>query len=131
MTVARLIGELAACKTPSTLINPFRQQVAQFDVANAPTLRQANLLAYLAERPAPRALLVGEAMGWRGGRFSGIAFTSERQLADWGAPFSASWCRYGLISDDGASQAASSPTSCAIVTAMAENGEDGAPAPRS
>jgi len=95
VTVAQLIDGLAACETPATLINPFRQQVAEFDGPNAPTLRQANLLAYLAERPKPRALLVGEAMGWRGGRFSGIAFTSERQLADWGASFAASSLRPG------------------------------------
>ena len=95
MTVARLIGDLARCETPSTLINPFRQHVAEFDVSNAPKLRQANLLAYLADRPKPHALLVGEAMGWRGGRFSGIAFTSERQLAGWGPPFSASSLRPG------------------------------------
>ena len=90
MTIAQLIGELAACETPSSLINPYLHNVVKFDLPHAPALRQANLLAYLAERPKPRALLVGEAMGWRGGRFSGIAFTSERQLADWGAPFAAS-----------------------------------------
>lgn len=95
MTVAKLIGELAACETPSTLINPFRDHVAEFDGPNAPALRRANVLAYLAERPRPRALLVGEAMGWRGGRFSGIAFTSERQLAEWGTPFAASSLRPG------------------------------------
>lgn len=93
MTIARLIYELAACETPSTLINPYQDHIAEFDVPHAPALRRANLLAYLAERPKPRALLVGEAMGWRGGRFSGIAFTSERQLADWGAPFAASSLR--------------------------------------
>jgi len=90
VTIAHLIDELAACETPSTLINPYRHHDAELDVPNAPALRQANLLAYLAERPKPRALLVGEAMGWRGGRFSGMAFTSERQLAEWGAPFAAS-----------------------------------------
>lgn len=90
MTVAQLVGALAACETPATLINPYRHRDDAFDAADAPRHRQANLLAYLALRPAPRALLVGEAMGWRGGRFSGIAFTSERQLAQWGAPFSAS-----------------------------------------
>jgi uracil-DNA glycosylase len=26
-------------------------------------------------------------MGYRGGRFSGVSFTAERQLEDWGAPY--------------------------------------------
>ena len=65
------------------------------DRPDAPAIRRANVLAYLAARPRPRAVLAGEAMGWRGGRFSGIAFTSEKQLAQWGAPFAASSLREG------------------------------------
>jgi uracil-DNA glycosylase len=34
-------------------------------------------------------------MGYRGGRFSGIAFTAERTLAAWGPPFRASSTRAG------------------------------------
>ena len=51
--------------------------------SGAPTPR-----AYLNAR-AGRAplLLVGEAMGYAGGRFTGIAFTAERTLRSWGAPY--------------------------------------------
>ncbi|HEY0782967.1 MAG TPA: uracil-DNA glycosylase, partial [Thermoanaerobaculia bacterium] len=63
--------------------------------------RRRNLAAYLERVGTPRLVLVGEALGFRGGRFSGIAFTSERQLvgaADrrlpWaGPPFAATSCR--------------------------------------
>jgi hypothetical protein len=34
-------------------------------------------------------------MGYRGGRFSGMAFTSERTLGAWGAPYAASSTRPG------------------------------------
>jgi hypothetical protein len=56
--------------------------------------RRENLAHYLAERTAqPPVLLVGEAMGWAGGRFSGIAFTAERTLLRWGAPYEPSSLR--------------------------------------
>ena len=86
----RLLADVAACSTPVDLVNPLRDRVDDLDRPDAPATRRANLAAYLAERPAPVAVLAGEAMGWRGGRFSGIAFTSERQLADWGAPYAQS-----------------------------------------
>ena len=88
--IAVLVADVAACTTPATLVNPLRDRADELDLPDAPAIRTANLLAYLAARPRPRAILAGEAMGWRGGRFSGIAFTSERQLAQWGAPFAAS-----------------------------------------
>jgi len=95
MTLATLVADVAACTTPSTLVNPLRDRVSALDLPDAPAIRAANLLAYLEQRPAPRALLAGEAMGWRGGRFSGIAFTSEKQLAQWGAPFAQSSVKDG------------------------------------
>jgi uracil-DNA glycosylase len=95
MSLAELVADVAACPTPPTLVNPLRDRADALDLATAPAIRAANLLAYLEARPAPRALLAGEAMGWRGGRFSGIAFTSERQLADWGSPFAQSSLKEG------------------------------------
>ena len=95
MSLEALVADVAACATPPTLVNPLRDRADDLDRPDAPAIRRANLLAYLAARPRPRAVLAGEAMGWRGGRFSGIAFTSERQLAAWGAPFAASSLKAG------------------------------------
>ena len=65
------------------VINPYRDADADraLDAPGAARRRRANLEAYLERVGVPRLLLVGEAIGYRGGRFSGIAFTSERQLA--------------------------------------------------
>ena len=63
------------------VVNPYRDAVPELDGPGAPRQRRRNLETYLARVGAPRLILVGEALGFRGGRFSGIAFTSERQLA--------------------------------------------------
>jgi len=66
---------------PPAVANPYRDEVSGLDRPGAARRRRRNLEAYL-ERVGPaRLLLLGEALGFRGGRFSGIAFTSERQLA--------------------------------------------------
>lgn len=63
------------------VVNPYRDAVPELDGPGAPRQRRRNLETYLERVGAPRLVLVGEALGFRGGRFSGIAFTSERQLA--------------------------------------------------
>jgi len=68
----------AGCACP--VVNPYRQQTVGLDCVDAPLLRRRNLESYLELVGRPRWLLIGEALGYRGGRFSGIAFTSERQL---------------------------------------------------
>jgi Uracil DNA glycosylase superfamily len=72
----------------------FRDADPALECADAPALRRANATAYLNAR-AGRAplLLVGEAMGYAGGRFTGIAFTAERTLHGWGPPFAATSVR--------------------------------------
>jgi hypothetical protein len=79
--VDRFITQLAAFSRPR-VFNPW----ADCDGANdfgpqAPAIRRDNLRRYLAERRGrARVLLVAEAAGYQGAKFSGIAMTSERQL---------------------------------------------------
>ena len=47
---------------------------------DAPTRRLENLARYFRERREADLLLLGEALGYQGGHFSGIAMTSERML---------------------------------------------------
>jgi len=63
------------------VVNPYRDSHPDLDRPGAARARRANLEAYLERVGSPRMVLLGEALGFRGGRFSGITFTSERQLA--------------------------------------------------
>jgi hypothetical protein len=63
------------------VVNPYRESFPELDGPAAARRRRENLEAYLERVGVPRLVLLGEALGFRGGRFSGIAFTSERQLA--------------------------------------------------
>ncbi len=77
----RFIAELQAFSRPR-VFNPW----SDFDGANdfgpeAPAVRRDQLRRYLSERIGrARLLLVAEAAGYQGAKFSGIAMTSERQL---------------------------------------------------
>jgi uracil-DNA glycosylase len=57
------------------------------DLPGAAPIRLANLRAYLAERADADVVCLGEAGGYQGMRWSGIAFTSERDLLRWGPPY--------------------------------------------
>jgi hypothetical protein len=75
------------------VVNPYRQAFPERDGPAAARGRRENLEAYLECVGRPRLILLGEALGFRGGRFSGIAFTSERQLAGpdgWRLPWAGS-----------------------------------------
>lgn len=82
-----LLDDVADAPSGPDLFNQFRDEDASLDATGAALIRRANARTYLGARRKPRALLVGEAIGYRGGRFSGIAFTSERQLLAWGLPY--------------------------------------------
>ena len=80
-----LLADLSRATIGATF-NPFRD-ASPDDVPDAPAIRLANLRHYLEEREQAEMLAVGEAAGYQGMRWSGIAFTSEFDLLRWGDPY--------------------------------------------
>jgi len=83
--VERLLAELTRLRIGATF-NQYAD-AGPDDVPGAAAIRLENLRAYLAERPGADVVCLGEAGGYQGMRWSGIAFTSERDLLRWGAPY--------------------------------------------
>jgi hypothetical protein len=70
-------------KSPSgAVFNPWWEVDEQNDIGrNAPAIRRHQLRAYLQKRVGKANIaVIGEAVGYRGGHFSGIPMTSERLL---------------------------------------------------
>lgn len=73
---------LLSVKSTATFFNPWRDWDPAVDIGpEAPHIRQRHLRTYLYRRlEHVRYIWVAEAVGYRGGRFSGIPLTSERLL---------------------------------------------------
>jgi hypothetical protein len=85
---ARAFVEHVAALAFGTCFRPLTDESPELDLAGAAARRRENLVHYLVERTRERpVVLAGEAMGYAGGRVSGIAFTAERTLLAWGAPY--------------------------------------------
>ena len=80
-----LLADLSKATIGATF-NQFRE-VGPNDMPDAPAIRLANLRQYLTERDQADVLAIGEAAGYQGMRWSGIAFTSEFDLLRWGEPY--------------------------------------------
>ncbi len=73
----RAIGRPA----PEGVFNPWHDRDEDLDLAGAAKIRRDNLTLYLQAHRHARAILVGEAAGWAGCRFTGIPFTGENLFA--------------------------------------------------
>ena len=73
---------LLKASPPGAVFNPWWQVDEKNDIGpHAPAIRRKHLAVYFRERLGKaRLAIVGEALGYRGGHFSGIPMTSERML---------------------------------------------------
>ena len=84
-------GSIFPIPSTDTLFNPYNGWDARYDRPDADQIRRENLRNYLGSFPErPSVLVVGEAPGPWGCRFSGVPFTSEAQLCEGGLPFAGS-----------------------------------------
>lgn len=78
----------STCDARGGMFNFYRDADPALEVPDAAEVRRRNLRGFLVSLPRPpRVVLIGEAAGWRGCRFSGVPFTSEAQLAAGRLPF--------------------------------------------
>lgn len=83
LTLARQLVATLPSGRPG-LFNPWADHCPHDAEGNDPVAKLARLAAHLACEPA--FILVGEAPGYQGCRYSGIAFTSERLLGEGAIP---------------------------------------------
>ena len=78
--IGRFVADCASAETGPGLFNPWRDVCRAFDLdARAPYARAERLIRHLII-PEVRLVLVGEAPGYQGCRYSGVPFCSEKLL---------------------------------------------------
>ena len=83
--IDRFVESLSHYETGERVFNPWAE-VCEMDLhEDAPRQRQERLKAHLSA-DNPRYILAGEGIGYQGGRYSGMAFTSERLLTEGAIP---------------------------------------------
>ncbi len=76
-----LISDLGNYQTNADTFNPWRDFDSVYDCdASAPLTRRENLRKYLHARENAQLILIAEAISYQGGKFTGIAMTSEKLL---------------------------------------------------
>jgi uracil-DNA glycosylase len=97
--VRKLIDALACFPGSAELTNHYSSNDPRLDLPDGATIRRKNLhnyLQYFLNNP-PRMIILGEAPGYRGCRFSGMVFTSEFTLLNHsffrGGAFARSSCK--------------------------------------
>jgi hypothetical protein len=82
--LTQLIDSLKRCPDTNDVFNPWWEVDKDNDISEqAPFVRRQQLFYYLSERLGiAKYILIGEAIGYQGGKFTGIPMTSERILLD-------------------------------------------------
>lgn len=80
--VKNFVSLLASYEGAPDVFNPWGQVDSLHDLTeDAPKIRRRNLEIFLTSRlKSARIILIGEALGYQGGHFTGLAMTSERML---------------------------------------------------
>lgn len=80
MTEQDFVAKLSTYRGKN-VFNPWGESDALHDIgAAAPIIRRMNLAVYMGLRPQVDYIFMGEALGYQGGHFSGVALTCERML---------------------------------------------------
>ena len=97
-TVKERLFHLLASYQGDGVFNQYRDTHPDHDLPNAPQIRLDNLRHFLNTFPSVRYILLAEAAGYQGCRFSGIPMTSEVQIA---GPNSVHWAKAGEYARSG------------------------------
>jgi len=80
--IKRLIEKLKNIPGSADVFNQYRDNIPGLDIPQGASIRSKNLELYLNAMKDSPILLLGEAAGYKGARFSGVPMFSERQIVE-------------------------------------------------